>query len=406
MNLYIPIEFKNRELGPKLWLIKNYIDLERYNVIFGNTDVIISKILKGKIQPGVIILKSAQRYFFYKILFLKILGNFLILLEEEAWVPYNSRDLIRRRFPLRTLVLINKIWLPYVNIKKSFSKFKYYLLRNKIIVTGHPRINYFKQINVGLINNTNTNTNTNKILIISSFGYNTKLNVSIFLSSMKNELGYINFIKHKKKYKHFKEEVEKDYDFMLKLISYLNTKNFTIHYRPHPSEIIDSKSNFLNLLKIRRDNFTEIEKENYKYIIHFGSTFALDLLILGFLNVICVDRRNDPEILTNSKLSNCFITDLSYFNSDKKLTSIYCNSNFNDLMCEFSISDINFTHKVRNNFIKKIVNIFCQQFKFHVDHSKNNICLNDFINFNNFFENKLYFNDLGDNLFNIIYRSE
>ena len=147
MNLYIPIEFKNRELGPKLWLIKNFIDLEKYNVIFGNTDVIISKILKGKFQPGVIILKSAQKYFFFKILLLKLLGNFIILLEEEAWVPYNLNDLIRRRFPLRTLVLINKIWLPYQGIKESFPQFKYYLLRNKIVVTGHPRINYFKQIN-------------------------------------------------------------------------------------------------------------------------------------------------------------------------------------------------------------------------------------------------------------------
>ena len=77
---------------------------------------------------------------------------------------------------------------------------------------------------------------------------------------------------------------------MLNLISYLNAKNYKIHYRPHPSEIIDSKSNFLNLLELRKDNLTEIKKENYKYIIHFGSTFALDLLIppVKLANVISV----------------------------------------------------------------------------------------------------------------------
>ena len=105
-------------------------------------------------------------------------------------------------------------------------------------------------------------------------------------------------------------------------------------------------------------------------------------------------------------MSSYFITDLSYFNSNKNLSSIYCNSNLNNLMHEFNINDFNFTHNEKNKFIKKIVYIFCQNLNFRIDNSKNNICINDFIDFNYLFENKSYPIALGENLFNIIYRSE
>ena len=141
MNIYLPIEFKERELGPKILLSNELRNLRDFTFYVGNYDLIIRKILKGELAPGIIIFKSIQRYLFPKLVILKILGFKFIHLEEESWVPFDTEDLLLRRYPLRNLFLVSSVWMP---IKIDFKPFSFRkIFRNKFTVVGHPRVNYF-----------------------------------------------------------------------------------------------------------------------------------------------------------------------------------------------------------------------------------------------------------------------
>jgi surface carbohydrate biosynthesis protein len=376
--LYIPIEFKNRELGPKLFLINKFIDLNNYKVVFGNSDKIFISVLRGELEPGVVILKSAQRYLFIKLLVLRVLGNKLILLEEESWVPFNLKDLSMRRFPLLSLLLLNEVWLPYEGILKGFTDFKTWIIGRKIRITGHPRINFLglKKHLHDCKENLNVSNGNKKILVISNFGHLNNMNINSFLIDMRRELGLINYLFYKKEYLNYKAQIESDYFRALDLIQYLNGGNYLVHYRPHPSE---NKNNFdyrLNDVHIRFDSLEDLFYQDYFLILHFGSTFALDLLTLGLKNVAYLDSGIYSNVLENSKYSGrvFVMKNLGLIESQDVKSA----SNLSELMQEFRIESLSLT---RGHFflgVNKCIYFLMNYYNMKVQKYKDNLELSDF----------------------------
>ena len=374
MNIYLPIEFKERELGPKILLSNELRNLSDFTFYVGNYDLIIRKILKGELAPGIIIFKSIQRYLFPKLVILKILGFKIIHLEEESWVPFDTEDLLLRRYPLRNLFLISCVWMP---IKIDFKPYSIRnIFRNKFTVVGHPRVNYFLKSQSS--NNRTSDYLSKKILIISSFAYINNVNEYNFWNSTRDELGLMNSFFFRIKYKQIFNNILSDYEYMIAFIEYLISEGFVVEYRPHPSEndkIISNRFPTINITP--RDNYDIIEEKNYRYIVHFGSTFALDLIKNGFKNVVCLDRLKTPQILTNSKLVSFIFNDFNFVKNRLKAGAI-CNSNsLEDLFISFKIEKFQVKTSYKCKIVNSILYFLLKKISFKISTRKANLTVRD-----------------------------
>jgi len=373
MNVYLPIEFKERELGPKIFLSYKLSKNFSYNYFIGNYDLLIRDVLTGKLPPGIIIFKSIQRYLFPKLLVLRLLGCKFIHLEEESWVPFDSKDLLLRRYPIRNILLMSKIWMP-IEIDLRFDKIRS-KFRNKFHFTGHPRIDYFTKLNSNCFDGNSSFSNS--ILIISSFAYINNIDQYNFWKSTRDELGIFNSVFYKPKYKSIYNEITRDYEFMLMFISHLIKENIRIDYRPHPSEnseVIKRIAPSLNITQ--RDNFREISNNNYRHIVHFGSTFALDLIKNGFKNVVCLDRKTFPSILSNSKLSSVYVNEFNFVKRNFNST-VTCLPSIDYLFSPFTFSEIGVTLKRRPKWLLKSLYFILKKIDYKVSHYKSNINFDD-----------------------------
>jgi surface carbohydrate biosynthesis protein len=374
MNIYLPIEFKERELGPKILLSNELRNLRDFTFYVGNYDLIIRKILKGELAPGIIIFKSIQRYLFPKLVILKILGFKFIHLEEESWVPFDTEDLLLRRYPLRNLFLISSVWMP---IKIDFKPYSIRnIFKNKFTVVGHPRVNYFLKSQSS--NNRTSDYLSKKILIISSFAYINNVNEYNFWNSTRDELGLMNSIFFRIKYKQIFNNILIDYEYMIAFIEYLISESFVVEYRPHPSEndrIISNRFPTINITP--RDNYDLIEEKNYRYIVHFGSTFALDLIKNGFKNVVCLDPLKTPQILTNSKLASFIFNDFNFVKYSLKAGAI-CNSNsLEDLFISFKIEKFEVKTSYKCKIVNSILYFLLKKISFKISTRKANLTIRD-----------------------------
>lgn len=293
INIYICVEIATREYKFKN-KIKDFLNQKNFNVILNYTDTIIDGQLSGKLEPGVTIVKSIQRYTFKKLLLLKLIGARVIYLEEEAWVPFNDQDLLDRRLPKINLELCDLVLVP--------NKYLYNLVRdnnnldaNKFVFFGSNRM--VKKSDSFKLNQFKT------VLFIGSFGAieNQKKYLKIFL----NELSYLKSIIKRRKYKRYFEYWNEDKTSLYELMNDLSLKGYKVFYRPHPSETNFTTSNKVTLL----DNIEPIGviANKFDLIIHSGSTCTFEI---SSPNIICVSKWRFDDININSKnhgpiIQNC-----------------------------------------------------------------------------------------------------
>lgn len=295
-KVYLSIEIATREQRFKRELAK-ILEKKGFEVELGFTDVIIDGILTGQKPSGILVIKSIQRYNFLKLLLLNLLGVKIIYLEEEAWVPYDDKDLIRRRLPRRTSCLCHVILSP---------NYYYYKLIKKNIIWKKPKVIFIgsnrmkKKTKPFLINKI-----PRKILFIGSFG--ALENRKYFLNAKLNEVGLLKKYFHVRAYKKIFKYWLKDKNLFLDFMKSLLNEGFEISYRPHPKESIKNLPKKINICS---NNIPIVDQaKNFDLIIHSGSTCAFEI---DTPNVICFSNKQ-TLINNNSKFYGPIISSLSEF---------------------------------------------------------------------------------------------
>ena len=284
MNVYICVEIASREMIFKKY-IKNILNENNFKCVLGFSDDIIDGLISGKLSSGIIIVKSIQIYTLPKLVFLRLSGNKIVYMEEEAWVPLNDEDILRRRFPKITYKLCSAVFSP--------NKYYYDLIstvpftsKQKIFNVGSKRMSSKKEFNVSKFKT---------ILFLGSYGVLTS--EKRFLDFLSHELGFIDKYRLRKKYKKYFVQYKDDKLALFKLMNTLaKDKNLKVSYRPHPSEkniILDNNIK----LATNKTPIVEICKD-HDLIIHSGSTSTFEI---PTGKVLCYSSEKSNDILQNSK---------------------------------------------------------------------------------------------------------
>ena len=138
--LYLPLEIVVREQEGKATLA-SYAIKRGWNVIIGAKLELYS--IADQLPKGVFLIKSAMLSELNQIKMLKKSGHKVCSLDEEGVVTYKIFLEKNYRYCKETLELIDKIFVWGSEQKKSFLK-KFFKFKNKIFVTGNPRIDYWK----------------------------------------------------------------------------------------------------------------------------------------------------------------------------------------------------------------------------------------------------------------------
>ena len=152
MNIYITIEIKKRELQSKLLLALESA-LRGHDVYLGR---VMHHMQSEILKPGLLHLKSItpSKNRITEMNNLKKKGFLFTSLDEEHGYIDDKPGYVDERYSEKTLDLVDKVFscgnFDYNNIKKKFPKFS-----KKIIKTGNPRFdfwrndfkNFFKDIN-------------------------------------------------------------------------------------------------------------------------------------------------------------------------------------------------------------------------------------------------------------------
>lgn len=143
MNLYIPVEVKNRELHAKVYLAKHAAE-KGYNVILGRKNDLNELIVR--MPPGVYLGLGAFENFRHYFAKLKRLGFTIVVNEEEGLVTYADRMYIDMRVSGATLQQIDELFTWGAEnqgvLAEAFPE-----AAKKFSVTGNPRFDLLKQQN-------------------------------------------------------------------------------------------------------------------------------------------------------------------------------------------------------------------------------------------------------------------
>ena len=281
-TIYIPVEIAQRELEYKRRLARLFEE-QGFNVELKYLDDMFDDILSGKSPSGVVFVKSIQRYLFLKLFILKLLGNKIVYMEEEAWVPFNERDIVRRRFPIRNRLLIDLIFCPNRFLFNAF-KDKLFVSEKKIHLVGSDR----------MIPKESAVFKSNKeVLVLGSI---VATQWSKYWKIFRKELGWKSSL-YKKKYFNYFQKSLRDNEKLLELANSLSNKGYSVSYRPHPAEL--SKQVINSKIKIVSNSMPVAEQAgNYDIILHPGSTSAFEL---SNGNLVAVSDEATLDIHSNSK---------------------------------------------------------------------------------------------------------
>ena len=146
MNLYIPVEVKNRELHAKVFLAKHAAE-RGFNVILGRKNDLNELIVR--MPPGVYFGLGAFENFRQYYAKLKRLGFTVVVNEEEGLVTYADRMYVDMRVSVGTLEQIDELFTWGAENQRvltdAFPQFQ-----NKFSVTGNPRFDLLKPQNRGV----------------------------------------------------------------------------------------------------------------------------------------------------------------------------------------------------------------------------------------------------------------
>lgn len=321
MNIYIPIEVKARELEGKVLLALAAAE-KGHTVILGDksdTRVLASK---GVLPPGIVHNKSLTpgEKTIQLINNLKKAGHVITSQDEESGLLDESYDeFARLRFSKESIYEVSKVFAWGGHDEKSLKRI-YSDYKNKIVATGSPRVDYWRD-EFSEFYNKNPLQNSHLelkpyILISSNFG--TILNQNRFYNVVARlrKAGYFDrdpdWERHQYENAAYQTRLIHEFVVMIRKLSE-SFPDHTILVRPHPIESEDAwekvLGNYSNI-KVLREGGINAWIRNAKLLIHNGCTTAIEAAAAGLPRVAYRPIPSDIEREIPNQLSyNVFSLD-------------------------------------------------------------------------------------------------
>ena len=286
-NIYIPIEIFVREINSKI-LFAFYAALKNYRIFIGTKtgiDKIIDKKIKLKQRSGVYFYKSQiLNNVKYKNKVKKAFEKIIVLDEELGSGVSNLKSTFETR--IKTLSGIDKFFVIGKKMKKNILNFnpKY---KNKIIVSGWLKYDYYKDKNLNIFNKEVAEIKRNYgdfFLFSSNYG---ALSKEGFKSIIKNDSSILknkNLNNKKNDYYTFKQSLN-DFKYLkYSLFDFLKqNQNLNLIIRPHPSDkLYDDWNVFGCFPNVKIINKYDIVPWiiSSKGLIHRGCSTSIDAFFL------------------------------------------------------------------------------------------------------------------------------
>lgn len=320
MNIYIPIEVKVRELeGRSLLAIAA---AERgHTVILGEKKDTLSLAKKGKLPPGIIHMKSITPHdsMISTLTELEEHGHIITVQDEESGLLDESYEKFAKlRFSDKTLSQVSGVFA-WGEFDSTSLKEKYTDHSDKIVVTGSPRVDFWRKEFEGYFENPVMNDEFQKkpyILVVSNFGSFLNENRLWDIFARLRKAGY--FERDKSKEQNEYENAAYQIRLIGKFVEMIRSLSETypdmnIIVRPHPVESLEGWSKiigeFPNIFVNREGTISRWIRHS-KMIIHNGCTSALEATISGVPRVAYRPFPSDLERdIPNSLSVNAFSLD-------------------------------------------------------------------------------------------------
>ena len=293
-TVYLPIEIYNRDFHSKS-VLAYYLIKKNFSVILGRKAEIHEMITQKTqgIYFGVVTVDNYSS--FYKKL--KLLGHKIIVLDEEGLVTFEKKMYLDLKVSETTIKNIDHLLVWGNENKKILLSSKCSKFRNKIHVTGNPRIDLLKKkySSIFLDNEREIIKNYGKfILINTSFSFSDHYTKNLdYLYELKKQ----KVIKNKKdeaRFKDYSKIIQKTKKIFLDTIKELSEKypKLNVVIRPHPSE--------------NHDLYLDLEKK-YKNIF-VNHSYSIQPWILSSMCIIHSYCTTAAEALVVNKKTFCLIS--------------------------------------------------------------------------------------------------
>jgi surface carbohydrate biosynthesis protein len=261
INLYIPIEVKNRELHAKILLAKHAAE-RGFNVILGRKNDLNDLVVH--MPAGIYFGLGAFENFKHFYAKLKRQGFAIVVNEEEGLVTYSDKMYVDMRVSGATLEHIDELFTWGVEnqrvLSDAFPEFS-----KKFKVTGNPRFDLLKPQNQRVYS-AEMNDIADKygrfVLVCTSFSSINHFDKNLdYLQSLidKKTLRSKESIENFKRYREIKKAT---FNSFLEAIPKLAAVNSSINIviRPHPSENIE-------IYKVYEEKFSNVHVDN-RFSVH------------------------------------------------------------------------------------------------------------------------------------------
>ena len=287
MNIYIPIEIKVRELDGKLLLA--LMAAERgHTVILGDKSDTRKLAVKGILPPGIYHNKSITPSEQTLLMLQKLKKNKHIVTcqdEESGLLDESYDEFARLRFSGQSIALTARVYAWGEHDAEALKRI-YPIYRDKIQLTGSPRVDYWREEFRPYYQNIKSNKLPAKkkpfFLIASNFG--TLLNENPFWDVVERlrEAGYFEREpgRERHEYMNFAYQTQLVHEFvvMIRKLS-ADFPEHTILVRPHPVESIEAWKKIIgaysNVVVIRDGSISGWIHEA-ELLIHNGCTTAIE----------------------------------------------------------------------------------------------------------------------------------
>lgn len=291
MNIYIPIEVKIRELESKVLLALAAAE-KGFNVVIGSKDEVLQPVVEGKVEPGIVHMKSvtpsdAMLEMLQK---LKKNGSIVTALDEEAGIiDEDFTPFGRLRFSNDSLNLADAMFC-WGQFDRNALQAMFPKNAGKFIATGSPRVDLWKpEFNEFHLSKESGLTEKYGTFVLLSSNFGTILNenrIPNMIARMR-EAGYFDRDPQREnhEFQNAAFQTQLIWEFV-KLFRHLSSEfpdiNFVI--RPHPVESIESWKMLIgeypNIHVLRQGSITPWVL-NSVCVLHNGCTTGLEAAFFG-----------------------------------------------------------------------------------------------------------------------------
>jgi surface carbohydrate biosynthesis protein len=297
----VVIERAERELEAKILLARNLRE-QGFHVIIGLRENLLDFVrtsLSNLQYKFVWIDKSCPSYMIGWFVWLKKKGAHIVILEEEAWSPFNTEDLIRRRFAKQVVEIVDEIWSPTKRLFESLIEI-YPDCKKKVFFTSHPR----NDVMNGRKYKIDSKNGMTTISFFSTFGL---LNdEKVVMEEMLLQCGSHEY---ESIYKAYLRQWRKDLQLFKSVLKNMpHNSGLKYIFRAHPAEVdIYNNEFFSNLEGFEVSHNTYIRDiERSDFIVHSGSTLAFDVYSSP-VKTICIRHPESNLFPDASEASDYFI---------------------------------------------------------------------------------------------------